>query len=287
MTKIVKISFLWHCTIICFAGLTASFTIEVPKCSPPDFPMWGGYGPIQSDYDVGDSIHYFCNTDTYIGGNYYRRCEDSGEWSGDTPVCDEVASITFVNQTSTAEPEEENDADLATDEDRTTCTSTAAGQRQYWMGIFKDPGELIRVMVFMPRGDVSYEVLLLKRNGSVLSCGEKRGRNGHLGWEFHNCPGPHNKDAMGIKIISLSPKPLQICEIAAHVMTSPTCVDPHLRIDDGLIQLTRKTASLRCKPGYTESSATRLECVRNGVWNKKSLFCIPPPWEAVETHPRV
>ncbi|XP_015926529.1 uncharacterized protein [Parasteatoda tepidariorum] len=264
--------------IICFVGFIASLTVELPECDPPAFPSRGGYGPIQEYYVVGDSIHYFCENDAYIGGNYYRRCEDNGDWTGDTPVCDGSTNIQLVNQTTTAQPEVDNNASLALDGIRSTCSLTDGGHDQYWMAIFKDPGELIRVMVFMPQGEVAYEVLLLKNDGSVLSCGSKRDANGRLGWEFHNCPGPNNRDAIGVKIVSLSPKPLEICEIAAHVLISPTCVDPHLHVDDGQIQLTRQTASLVCNKGFTRSPVSKIECVRDGVWNRKRLYCLERQW---------
>ncbi|GBN27613.1 hypothetical protein AVEN_151138-1 [Araneus ventricosus] len=61
--------------------------VAVPECEPPDYPQSGGYGPRQDVYLAGDVIHYYCDTDTYIGGNFYRRCEDTGDWIGNTPVC--------------------------------------------------------------------------------------------------------------------------------------------------------------------------------------------------------
>jgi len=267
------------CIVACCAHFATAKTIELPECDPPDYPQWGGYGPRQEFYVVGDIIHYYCDTDTYIGGNFYRRCEDTGDWLGDTPVCDSPTEFSLVNQTSTANPENENVADLVTDGLRSTCSSTLEGTGAYWMGILSTPGELIRVMLFMPRVHVAYDVLLLKKNGHELSCGTRIANNDRLGWEFHNCPGPNNTDAIGIKIKSLSSDPLQICEIAAHVLTPPTCVDPHLHIDNGRVQLTRKTASLVCEYGYTRSPLSRIECVRNGVWNRKSLYCLEKQWE--------
>lgn len=264
---------------VCCTPLILAASIDVPECNPPDYPMFGGYGPRQDYYVVGDVIHYYCDVDTYIGGNWQRRCEDNGDWSGDTPVCDSPTEFLSVNQTTTTFPQDENAAELVTDGLRSTCSSTLGQSGDYWMGIFKDPGELIRVMVFVPRADVSYEVILVRRNGDELSCGTRIDKNDRLFWAFHNCPGPNNTNAVGVKIKSLSQVPLQICEIAAHVLTEPTCTDPHLHIDNGRVQLTRKFASLVCDPGYTRSPNARVECVRTGVWNRKSLYCLERDWE--------
>nr|XP_042896800.1 uncharacterized protein LOC107444244 [Parasteatoda tepidariorum] len=150
------------------------------------------------------------------------------------------------------------------------------------MGMFKDPGELIRIMIFMPQGEVAYEVLLLRKNGSEISCGIQTDSITRLGWAYHVCPCRNNRDAIGVKIKSLSSKPLQICEIKAFVLTSPICVDPHLYIEYGRLQLTRKTATLFCDSGHTPSAASRVECVRDGIWNIKSLYCLENQWDARE-----
>ncbi|GIX75648.1 uncharacterized protein CEXT_387771, partial [Caerostris extrusa] len=258
----------------CLSGIAVSSTIELPECEPPDFPQWGGYGPRQDFYVAGDVIHYYCDTDTYIGGNFYRRCEDTGDWIGDTPVCDQPSRFSVVNQTTTADPDDENDANKAVDALRGTCTSTREGPGNYWMGILETPGLLFRVMIFLPKVNVAYEVRMIKQNGDEYSCGSKVGFVDHLNWEFHNCPEPNNTDVIGVKIISLNSTPLQLCEVVVNTLTFPTCVDPHVRIENGRLQLNRKSASLVCDAGFTRSPANRLECIRTGVWNRKSLYCI-------------
>ncbi|XP_015926553.1 uncharacterized protein [Parasteatoda tepidariorum] len=277
--KIKRVTYLRFTLIICFVGIAACGTIEVPECNPPDYPAGGGYGPRQDYYMTGDIIHYYCDSHSHIGGNFYRRCEDNGDWIGDTPVCDFPMDMPLVNQTSTAEPKEENDALFASDGDRATCSSTAAGHGEYWMGTFKEPGELIRIMAFIPRGEVAYDVILVKSDGQELSCGQRRDKNARLEWSYHNCPGPNNRDAVGVKIKSLSSNPLKICEITAHVLTSPTCVDPHLHILDGRIELTRKRAVLVCNAGFTRSRENKVECVRDGVWKRKRLICLEEGWD--------
>ncbi|GFT66807.1 uncharacterized protein NPIL_205851 [Nephila pilipes] len=179
-----------------------------------------------------------------------------------------------VNQTTTAEDEEDNSADRATDNLRSSCTSTKEGSGNSWVGILATPGQLFRVMIFLPKVEVAYEVLMIKRDGQELSCGSKTGFVDNLNWEFHNCPEPHNTDVIGVRIRSQSSLPLQLCEVVAHTLTFPTCIDPHVRIENGRLQLNRKTASLVCDTGYSRSPANRLECVRTGVWNKKSLYCL-------------
>lgn len=57
------------------------------QCHSPDIPVWGGYGPQQEYYLPGDVIHYYCDADTYMGGHFYRKCDDNGDWIGNTPVC--------------------------------------------------------------------------------------------------------------------------------------------------------------------------------------------------------
>ncbi|GFT66818.1 uncharacterized protein NPIL_205891 [Nephila pilipes] len=258
----------------CSCGIATSGTIELPECPPPDYPEWGGYGPRQEYYVPGDVIHYYCDVDTYIGGNFYRRCEDTGDWTGDTPVCDPPSPFLGVNQTSTAEDEEDNSANLAVDNLRSTCISTKNGPGNSWMGILATPGQLIRVMIYLPKVEVAYEVLMIKKNGQEFSCGSKAGFVDNLNWEFHNCPEPHNTDVIGIRIRSQSSLPLQLCEVVAHTLTYPTCVDPHVKIEYGRLQLSRKTASLECYTGYSRGPATGLECVRTGVWNRKNLVCV-------------
>ncbi|KAG8179344.1 hypothetical protein JTE90_007617 [Oedothorax gibbosus] len=264
-------------------SIAASLTVEVPECEPPDAPQFGGYGPRQDYYLAGDVIHYYCDTDFHIGGNFYRRCEDTGDWIGNTPVCDEPQNFSSVNQTSTADPEDQNGADRAVDGMRGTCSHTKGGKGVEWIAMLEKPGQLFRVMTFLPKVDVAYEVFMIRRNGQELSCGSKVGTIDYLNWEFHNCPGPNNIDIVGVKIKSLSDMPLRLCEVVAHVLTSPTCDDPHVRIDNGRLLLTRKSATLVCDTGYTRSSDARLDCVRTGVWNRKSLYCLERQWETGNT----
>ncbi|XP_054724081.1 uncharacterized protein LOC129234190 isoform X2 [Uloborus diversus] len=250
---------------------TVEDLVGVPECNPPDFPQWGNYGPRQDFYVPGDVIHYYCDTETYIGGNFYRRCEDTGDWTGDTPVCDTPTKFSSTSQDDAAE----GTADRAVDGLRSTCT----GEGSSWCGTFTTPGELFRVMLFLPKVEVTYEVFMVKTNGTELSCGTKRGRIERLDWEFHNCPGPHNRDIVGIKIKALDSVPLKICEVQAYVLTSPTCTDPHLIVENGRFQLSRKHASLVCDTGYTRSPTARVDCVRDGVWNRKNLYCLERQWE--------
>ncbi|XP_015926542.1 uncharacterized protein [Parasteatoda tepidariorum] len=268
-----KTMYLVSSIIICFAGFIASLTIVAPECNPPDFPAGGGYGPIQEYYVVGDVIYYYCETTSYIGGNFFRRCEDDGDWIGDTPVCDFPAEMSITNQSSTEEPKEENEALLASDGDQTTCSSTTPGRDSYWMGMFQEPGELIRIMIFMPQGEIAYKVVLLKSNGITHNCGSERDSNSPIGWKIHNCPSPENRNTIGIQIKSLSSKPLHICEVRAYLLTTPTCVDPHLHINYGRIQLTRKTAELVCEKGFIRSPDELMTCIRGNVWNEKNLYC--------------
>ncbi|KFM67428.1 hypothetical protein X975_05858, partial [Stegodyphus mimosarum] len=271
--------------LVHFVSIVISSSIELLECEPPNYPQWGGYGPRQDFYIPGDVIHYYCDTDTHIGGNFYRVCEDTGDWSGDTPVCDAPATFPSVNQTSTVEPVEENAAENAVDGLRTTCSSTRAEQGSSWIGILENPGQLIRVMIFLPKVDVSYEVFMIKANGDEMSCGSKTAKIDRYKWEFHNCPEPHNTGVVGVKIKSMSAAPLQLCEVAPYVLTDPTCVDPHVPIENGRLQLNRKFASLVCDAGYTRSPATRLECVRTGVWNRKTLYCLERQWEVENSNP--
>ncbi|CAL1283708.1 unnamed protein product [Larinioides sclopetarius] len=264
----------WMVVLTCSCGVVISGNIEVPECEPPDYPQWGGYGPRQDVYLAGDVIHYYCDTDTYIGGNFYRRCEDTGDWIGHTPVCDPPSRFSFVNQTTTADPAGMNDAEKAADALRDSCTSTKEGPDNYWMGMLTTPGQLFRVMIFLPKVNVAYEVLMLKQNGQEISCGKKEGFVDNLNWEFHNCPEPNNTDVIGVKIRSLSAEPLKLCEVVAHTLTFPTCMDPHVRIENGRLQLNRKAAILNCDAGYTRSPSTRIECVRTGIWNRKNLYCM-------------
>ncbi|GFS61694.1 uncharacterized protein TNIN_409051 [Trichonephila inaurata madagascariensis] len=271
--------------VVYSCGIVTPGTIELPECEPPDYPEWGGYGPRQDFYVAGDVIHYYCDTDTVMGGNFYRRCEDTGDWIGNTPVCDSPSRFAGVNQTTTAEPEEDNGADRAVDNLRSSCTSTNGEAGNSWVGILETPGQLFRVMIFLPKVNVAYEVSMIKRNGAELSCGSKVGFIDNLNWEFHNCPEPNNTDVIGIRIRSLSSVPLQLCEVVAHTLTTPTCIDPHVRIENGRLQLNRKTASLVCDTGYSRSPANRLECVRTGVWNRKSLYCLERQWEVGNSEP--
>ncbi|KAG8179343.1 hypothetical protein JTE90_007616 [Oedothorax gibbosus] len=254
--------------------IVVSMTIELPECKPPDTPQWGGYGPRESFYFPGDVIHYYCDTDFHIGGNYYRRCEDTGDWIGNTPVCDAPQPFLLVNQSSTADPADQNGADQATDGSRTSCSHTKGGGSESWIGMLQNPGNLFRVMIYLPKMDVAYEVFKIKKDGTEISCGKKVGKVEYLNWEFHNCPsGPNAFNAVGVKIKSLSNEPLRFCEVVAHVLTNPTCVAPHVPIDNGHLEVNRKSANLVCDPEYTPGPDTSLTCVRTGVWNRKRLYC--------------
>jgi len=256
-------------------SVTQGFEIvDLLECSPPDFPANGGYGPRQDLYVPGDTIHYYCDVDipgSFIGGNYLRVCEDTGAWSGNAPVCDAPTKFSSVRQSSTAT---DGEASLASDRQRITCSSTQGGQREEWIGTFERPGELIRVMLFLPKGAVSYEVILVKGSEEIV-CGSKTANIDRHEWTFQNCPGPNNVGATGVKIRSLTNDPLRICEVAAHVLTSPKCTDPHVIVDSGRLMLTRHTATLVCDPGYMPGRERKLQCVREGQWNRKLLYCLP------------
>lgn len=261
-----------------------SSTIALEECRPPDFPDFGDYGPKHKSYRPGDVIHYFCNPDYYIGGNYRRVCVDSGEWSGDTPVCDGAAIFTEFEQTTTADPQDANDARRAIDGDRGTCSKTQSERNgAEWNAIFRDfAREVIRFMVFLPKGQASYEVSIIKADGTEVSCGKNRNNIVINDWVFHNCPQPNNTGAIAVKVKSLNRRPLEICEVVVHTLTDPTCVDPHFQIDNGRLKLSRKTATLVCDEGYARDGPLKLDCIRTGVWSRRNLYCKEKDFETEE-----
>lgn len=264
--------------LLCFLwSIAGAVQIQLLKCDPPDLPVWGGYNPQQSEYLPGDAVHYYCDVDTFIGGSWKRVCEDTGKWTHDTPVCDSPAAFISTEQTSDADPD--STSRLAVDGLRTTCSATKRGNSETWYGNFTQPGQLIRVMIFLPKGFVSYEVVLVKENGEEVVCDSSTRSVERYEWFYHNCPEPHNVGAAGLKIKSLINNPLKICEIAAYVLTSPKCVDPRVHIENGRLRLSRTTATLVCDRHYTRSPDSKLECVSDGVWNRKNLFCEERQWE--------
>lgn len=267
-----------------FHSLTHAADIELLDCGPPDIPKWGGYGPRHNSYTPGDVVHYYCDIGTHISGNFYRKCEDTGDWSGDTPVCDGASKFSYTNQSSSVP---NGDARNAVDGLRTTCTSTEGGQKQEWLGIFTTPGELIRVMLFFPIGQVSFEIVHVKKNGDEVVCGSHTAYLDRYEWTDHNCVGPNNRDVAGVKIRSLTNDPLQICEIEAHVLTSPKCIDPHLRVEDGRLRLDRHKATLMCNSGFRPGRERSVECIRESVWNRKILYCLERQSDPDETDTEV
>lgn len=202
---------------------------------------------------------------------------DSGEWSGDTPLCDGAAVISEYGQSSTAQPDSTNDASRAIDGDRETCSKTLGETNgAEWTAILQDVArEIIRFMLYLPKGPVSYEVFFLRRDGSEVSCGRSKDAIVINDWTFHNCLQPNNTGAVAVKVKSLTDEPLEICEVMVHTLTDPTCVDPHFNVANGRLRLTRKTAYLVCNKGFTKNdkSSEKLDCIRTGVWSRRNLRC--------------
>lgn len=65
------------------AYLFLVITCEAPNLPPGSFVV--GY-----DYNVHSTIEYHCDAGHLLRGEAILKCMDSGEWSGDAPVCEYI-----------------------------------------------------------------------------------------------------------------------------------------------------------------------------------------------------
>ncbi|CAL1285342.1 unnamed protein product [Larinioides sclopetarius] len=82
--------------LVVWALLIPQFFCEPTICPPPDFPLRGRYKPEKDEYEVRQSITYFCigklpmhdERNVWNPSNIAMTCEPNGKWSQRTPICD-------------------------------------------------------------------------------------------------------------------------------------------------------------------------------------------------------
>ena len=60
---------------------------SLDTCNCPPSPSNGYVTSCSESRSAGDYIYHYCNSGYGLVGNYTRRCEYGGDWSGSAPVC--------------------------------------------------------------------------------------------------------------------------------------------------------------------------------------------------------
>lgn len=77
--------------LLMFSFSLGVFSTGPNSCQPPPLPKNGGIrGALQSSYDIGGYVEFFCNTGFKLQGESLIVCtdaQDGGLWNKQTPIC--------------------------------------------------------------------------------------------------------------------------------------------------------------------------------------------------------
>ncbi|GBL99057.1 hypothetical protein AVEN_227555-2 [Araneus ventricosus] len=244
-------------------------------CPPPDFPERGGYEPEKAEYQVGQTVSYYCNSsllffaenDKLFAARKQVTCQTSGKWTGGPPFC---AIMTHLTATSNSDSKESSIIDGNWD----TCFETRSDTKEILQFSLDREAAANSIALCFGEGRGFFHISFLPTDwGRKYAADDVK----------EKCKVLDLRDAYSSKTeyitIQVSTGPnsfISMCEIEVYMKDDEWCEHPpEHSVPNGQLEVGRSRAVLHCNEGFGEKDGKDVYATcGNGKWSFLSLQCV-------------
>ncbi|CAL1271078.1 unnamed protein product [Larinioides sclopetarius] len=258
----------------------AVFRLTESMCGKPGVSPNCIYINHTKEYQVGDTVTYYCRTNPCYAPNSMRRqCLENGSWSGTIPFCHIRALIDNFEKMILISGSIEENANLAMDRKNSTCLRIPI--QNIWKAVLKRSYRIIAVKILSQNRitEISARVEIMEGNRTVSICEDQtritdRGNN-QLFICRHKIIGNTIRITPVRKMLSSETEFFEICEVYVFIQSIEACLQPDFpyKATGHKISTPPSKYVYQCEEDYELVGDNTVFCQEDGTWTQTSFKC--------------